>query len=132
MFSICRKILKKRRGNFWISSYRLTIDRPSASLPPGVISKSGFQYGKFANNLFSILKLLVTVPKMGKIQHISNMTVWDKMAIFETTAKNSVLERSVQCTDLKYEKKWKNSIEKKSCPKIMKFRYFAIFNSEEF
>jgi hypothetical protein len=31
------------------------------------------------------------VPKMGKIHHISNMTFWDKMAIFETTAKNSVL-----------------------------------------
>jgi hypothetical protein len=42
---------------------------------------------------------------MGKTHHISNMTVWDKMAIFETTAKNSVLERSVQCTDLKDEKK---------------------------
>ena len=71
------------------------------------VSKSGFQYGKFANNMFSILKQLVTVPKMGKIHHISNMTVWDKMAIFETTAKNSVLGRSVHCTDLKYEKKMK-------------------------
>jgi len=35
------------------------------------------------------------------------MTVWDKMAIFETTAKNSVLERWVHCTNLKYEKKMK-------------------------
>ena len=35
------------------------------------------------------------------------MTVWDKMAIFDTTAKNSVLERSVPGTDLKYEKKMK-------------------------
>ena len=56
-------------------------------------SASGFQYGKFANNLFSILKLLVTVPKMGKIHHISNMTFWGNFAIFETTAKNSDLER---------------------------------------
>ena len=79
----------------------------SASLSPGVISKSGFQYGKFANNLFSILKLLVTVPKMGKIHHISNMTVWDKMAIFETTAKNSVLERWGPGPHLKSEKKMK-------------------------
>ena len=78
-----------------------------ASFSPGVISESGFQYGKFANNLFSILKQLVTVPKMGKIHHISNMTFWGNFAIFETTAKNSVLERSVQCTDLKYEKKMK-------------------------
>ena len=76
----------------------------SASLPPGVISKSGFQYGKFANNLFSILKLLVTVPKMGKIHHISNMTFWGNFAIFETTAKNSVLERWVPGTHLQYEK----------------------------
>ena len=81
--------------------------RTKLTLLPGVISKSGFQYGKFANNLFYILKLLVTVPKMGKIHNISNMTVWDKMAIFETTAKNSVLERSVQCTDLKHGKKMK-------------------------
>ena len=80
---------------------------PSASLSPGVISKSGFQYGKFANNLFSILKLLVTVPKMGKIHHILNMTVWDKMAIFETTAKNSVLERCRPGLHLQYEKKMK-------------------------
>ena len=79
----------------------------SASLSPGVISKSGFQYGKFANNLFSILKLLVTVPKMGKIHHILNMTVWDKMAIFETTAKNSVLERCRPGLHLQYEKKMK-------------------------
>ena len=50
---------------------------------------------------------LVTVPKMGKTHHISNMTVWDKMAIFETTAKNSVLGRWVPGTDLKYEKKMK-------------------------
>ena len=42
----------------------------SESLSPEVISESGFQYGKFANNLFSILKQLVTVPKMGKIHHI--------------------------------------------------------------
>ena len=75
----------------------------SASLPPGVISKSGFQYGKFANNLFSILKQLVTVPKMGKIHDLSNMTFWGNFAIFETTAKNSVLAG----TDLKYEKKMK-------------------------
>ena len=74
---------------------------------PEVISKSGFQYGKFANNQFSILKLLVTVPKMGKTHHISNMTVWDKMAIFETTAKNSVLERCGPGPHLKYEKKMK-------------------------
>ena len=78
----------------------------SESLTRGHL-KSGFQYGKFANNLFSILKLLVTVPKMGKIHHISNMTVWDKMAIFETTAKNSVLERWGPGPDLKYEKKMK-------------------------
>ena len=63
------------------------------SFSPGIISKSGFQYGKFANNMFSILKLLVTVPKMGKIHHLSNMTFWGNFAIFETTAKNSVLER---------------------------------------
>ena len=68
---------------------------------------NGFQYGKFANNLFSILKLLVTVPKMGKIQHISNMTFWGNFAIFETTAKNSVLERWVPGTHLQYEKKMK-------------------------
>ena len=54
-----------------------------------------------------ILKLLLTVSKMGKIHHISNMTVWDKMAIFETTAKNLVLERWVPGTDLQYEKKMK-------------------------
>jgi hypothetical protein len=70
-------------------------------------SASGFQYGKFANNLFSILKLLVTVPKMGKIHHISNMTFWGNFAIFETTAKNSVLGRWVPGTHLKYEKKMK-------------------------
>ena len=78
-----------------------------SNLSPEVISESGFQYGKFANNLFSILKQLVTVPKMGKTHHISNMTVWDKMAIFETTAKNSVLERWGPGPDLKYEKKMK-------------------------
>jgi len=44
---------------------------------------------------------------MGKIHHLSNMTVWDKMAIFETTAKNSVLERWGHCPHLKYEKKMK-------------------------
>ena len=77
------------------------------SLSPGVISKSGFQYGKFANNLFFILKLLVTVPKMGKIHHISNMTIWDKMAIFETTAKNSVLGRCMPGMQLQSEKKMK-------------------------
>ena len=74
---------------------------------PEVISKSGFQYGKFANNLFPILKLLVTVPKMDKTHHISKMTVWDKMAIFETTAKISVLERCGPGPHLKYEKKMK-------------------------
>jgi hypothetical protein len=37
------------------------------------------------------------------------MTVWDKMAIFETTAKNSVLGRWVLGTDLQYEKKMKNN-----------------------
>ena len=79
----------------------------SASLSPEVISESGFQYGKFANNLFSILKQLVTVPKMGKIHDLSNMTFWGNFAIFETTAKNSVLGRSVPGTDLKYEKKMK-------------------------
>jgi hypothetical protein len=42
---------------------------------------------------------------MGKIHHISNMTIWDKMAIFEITAKNSVLERWGPGPDLKYEKK---------------------------
>jgi hypothetical protein len=81
--------------------------RGDGCLSPGVISESGFQYGKFANNLFSILKQLVTVPKMGKTHHISNMTVWDKMAIFETTAKNSVLERWGVTPHLKYEKKMK-------------------------
>jgi hypothetical protein len=96
----------------------------SESLTRGHL-KSGFQYGKFANNLFSILKQLVTVPKMGKIHHISNMTFWGNFAIFETTAKNSVLERWVQCTHLQYKKKWKNSILIKSCPKIEKFRYFG-------
>ena len=35
------------------------------------------------------------------------MTIWDKMAIFETTAKNSVLERWVPGTHLQYEKKMK-------------------------
>jgi hypothetical protein len=37
------------------------------------------------------------------------MTVWDKMAIFETKAKNSVLGRWVRVrgTDLQYEKKMK-------------------------
>ena len=67
--------------------------------------KSGFQYGKFANNLFSILKQLVTVPKMGKIHHLSNMTFWGNFAIFETTAKNSVLGRCMQRMQLQYEKK---------------------------
>jgi len=47
------------------------------------------------------------VPKMGKIHHISNMTVWDKMAIFETTAKNSVLERCGPGPHLQSEKKMK-------------------------
>ena len=45
--------------------------------------------------LFSILKLLLTVPKMAKKPLLSNMKIWDKMAIFETTAKNSVLVRWV-------------------------------------
>ena len=86
----------------------------SASLSPGVISKSGFQYGKFANNLFSILKQLVTVPKMGKIHHISNMTFWGNFAIFETTAKNSVLAGS----HLQYEKKMKKfDLNQKFAPK---------------
>jgi len=71
----------------------------------GIISKSGFQYGKFA--MFSILKLLLTVPKMAKKPLLSNMKIWDKMAIFETTAKNSVLGRWVHCTHLQYEKKMK-------------------------
>ena len=35
------------------------------------------------------------------------MTVWDKMAIFETTAKNSVLGRWGVTLHLKYEKKMK-------------------------
>ena len=35
---------------------------PGTQRVEGVITKSGFQYGKFANNLFSILKQLVTVP----------------------------------------------------------------------
>ena len=35
------------------------------------------------------------------------MTVWDKMAIFETTAKNWVLGKWVPGTDLQYEKKMK-------------------------
>jgi hypothetical protein len=47
------------------------------------------------------------VPKMGKIHHISNMTFWGNFAIFDTTAKNSVLERWVECKDLQYEKKVK-------------------------
>jgi len=88
-------------------SQKIDKNSPSASFSPGVISKSGFQYGKFANNLFSILKLLVTVPKRGKIHHISNMTFWGNFAIFETTAKNSVLGRWVHCTHLQYEKKMK-------------------------
>ena len=71
------------------------------------ISKSGFQYGKFANNMFSILKLLLTVPKMAKKPLLSNMKIWEKMAIFETTAKNSVLVRWVPGTHLQYEKKMK-------------------------
>ena len=72
----------------------------SASLPPGVISKSGFQYGKFANNLFSILKQLVTVPKMGKIHQISNMTFWGNFAIFETTATAPPIRKKMKKFDL--------------------------------
>ena len=100
--STFRKIGSKNAidTNFWNCSQRV-------SHHTGVISKSGFQYGKFANNLFSILKQLVTVPKMGKTHHISNMTVWDKMAIFETTAKNSVLGRCGPGTHPQYEKKMK-------------------------
>ena len=71
----------------------------------GHISKSGFQYGKFANNLFSILKQLVTVPKMGKIHHISNMTFWGNFAIFETTAENSVLESAGMARTFNMKKK---------------------------
>ena len=37
--------------------------------------------------------LCIILPKCGKISPISNMTIWMKMAIFETTGKNSVLER---------------------------------------
>ena len=91
----------------------------------GIISKSGFHYGKFANNMFSILKLLLTVPKMAKKPLLSNMKIWDKMAIFETTAKNSVLGRWVHCTHLQYEKKMKKFDLVRICPKIMKFRYFC-------
>jgi hypothetical protein len=80
---------------------------PQRVLSPGVISKLGFQYGKFANNLFYILKLLVTCQKWVKFINISNMTVWDKMAIFETTAKNWVLGKWVPATELQYEKKMK-------------------------
>jgi len=63
--------------------------------------------GNLLTNLFPILKLLVTVPKMGKIHHISNMTFWGNFAIFETTAKNSVLGRWVPGTHFQYEKKMK-------------------------
>ena len=70
-------------------------------------ASSGFQYGKFANNLFPILKLLVTVPKMAKKPLLSNMKIWGNFAIFETTAKNSVLVRWVPGTHLQYEKKMK-------------------------
>ena len=63
--------------------------------------------GNLLTNLFPILKLLVTVPKMGKIHHISNMTFWGNFAIFETTAKNSVLERCMPGMHLQYEKKMK-------------------------
>jgi len=35
------------------------------------------------------------------------MTFWGNFAIFETTAKNSVLERWGHCPDLQYEKKMK-------------------------
>ena len=55
----------------------------------------------------ALLKQLVTVPKMGKIHHISNIKFWGNFAIFETTAKNSVLERCGPGTHLKYEKKMK-------------------------
>ena len=72
---------------------------------------------QFANNLFSILKLLVTVPKMGKIQHISNMTFWGNFAIFETTAKNSVLERWMPGTHLQYKKNEKIRSKSKVAPK---------------
>ena len=50
------------------------------------------------------------------------MTVWDKMAIFETTAKNSVLERWGPGPHLKYEKKMKKF---DLVPQFMEFRYFG-------
>ena len=53
------------------------------------------------------------------------MTFWGNFAIFETTAKNSVLERWVAGTHLQYEKKMKKFDLIKSCPKIEKFRYFG-------
>ena len=43
---------------------------------------------------------------------VSNMTIWEKIAIFEATAKNSVLERRGVTPNIKYEKKIKNSIGK--------------------
>ena len=52
----------------------------------------------------SILRLLLTVPK---ISPISNMTNWLKIAIFEITGKNSVLERWGVMPHLKYGKKIK-------------------------
>ena len=53
------------------------------------------------------------------------MTFWGNFAIFETTVKNLVLERWVPSTPLQYEKKMEKFIKIKSCPKIMKFRYFG-------
>ena len=93
--STFRKIGSKNAidTNFWNCSQRV-------SHHTGVISKSGFQYGKFANNLFSILKQLVTVPKMGKIHQISNMTFWGTTLPF-------LRQRPPH---LQSEKKWKNSI----------------------
>jgi len=44
---------------------------------------------------------------MAKKPLLSNMKIWGNFAIFETTAKNSVLERWVPGTHLQYEKKMK-------------------------
>ena len=54
-----------------------------------------------------------------KISPISNMTIFEKIAIIETTGKNSVLGRWVAATYLKYEKKMKKfDLEVCFLPKI--------------
>ena len=45
-----------------------------------------------------------------------NMTFWGNFAIFETTAKNSVLGRWVHCTHLQYEKKMKKFDQNQKLP----------------